>query len=35
MEYPSSEKKLHINLIPVFLDILLFDELEGACLMCK
>lgn len=35
MEYPLSEKKLHINLMPVFLDIFLFDELESACLVCK
>lgn len=35
LEYPSSEKKLHTNLIPVFLDISLFEELEGTCLVRK
>lgn len=35
MECPSCEKKLHTSLIPVFLDILLSDELKGTCLVCE
>lgn len=35
MECPSSEKETPQKLNTVFLDILLFDELEGTCLVCK
>lgn len=32
---PCVKRKLHTSLMPVFLDILLFDELEGTCLVCE
>lgn len=36
IEFPSSEKNLHIKRAPVFfLDILLFEELEGTCVVCE